>query len=164
MTQVCQRIRTYPPVFPVGTLLIITSYVARGCNDQRISHANRAQKLEFYWSSSLEVPCKSHVYWVAKHLDPNEGTPTLKKRRPPSSMAKSSCSSSASLQIQTESDSEIPKTKQSRAKSGAGTLTQRSRTESKPRGTPRWGSPSGLSSSSRSSSVRSPCKSRRPKL
>lgn len=85
----------------------------------------------------------------------------LSKNGGPSSMANSS---SASLQIQPEYDSEIPKTKPSRAKLGAGTLTQRSRTESKPRGTPRWGSPSGLSSSSRSSSVRSPCTSRRPKL
>ena len=50
--------------------LLNSSYVAHGSNVTRRQPRILVQKLEFYWSSSLEEPPEGHVYLVAKHLDP----------------------------------------------------------------------------------------------
>ena len=142
--------------------LLNSSYVAHGSNVTRRQPRILVQKLEFYWSSSLEEPPEGHVYLVAKHLDPKRLFLSKNGSLPP--WPNPLFSSSASLPIQPEFNPEITQQKPSRAKSSAGSFSQRSRTEPKPRGTPRWGSPSGGFSSPWLFSVRSPCTSRRPKL
>ena len=54
------------------------SYVARGPNLFVRWPCNRARKVEFYWSSSLEIPLKRHVYLVSRNISA-EPTPSSLK-------------------------------------------------------------------------------------
>ena len=119
--------------------LLNSSYVAHGSNVTRRQPRILVQKLEFYWSSSLEEPPEGHVYLVAKHLDPKRLFLSKNGSLPP--WPNPLFSSSASLPIQPEFNPEITQQKPSRAKSSAGSFSQRSRTGPKPRGNAAMGIP-----------------------